>query len=92
MRIRLTILVTLGLLSTAAHSACECKCMDGHNYPVCSNPNEVPPVCPQVCATEPPATPNILTPQVPAVGATTCEMRQVWNPATRRYEWQRVCQ
>lgn len=87
-------LVSFGLLvATAAHAECECRCMGGRNQPFCSSTTELPPICPPtVCPIEPPSVAPIMAPQVPPIGTSNCQMRQIWNPYARQYQWERVCQ
>jgi len=93
MKAKCALLMLMGLASAAVHAECECRCVGGQNRPLCSNSIDLPPICPpMVCPIEPPSVPPILAPQVPPIGTSNCEMRQVLNPYTRQYQWQRVCQ
>lgn len=76
-----------------AHATCVCRCVDGQMQPLCSNSIDIPPVCmPTVCGIVPPSIAPITPPSIPPLGASSCSQRQVQNPATGRYEWQRVCE
>ena len=85
--------VAIGLMGTArAYADCECACVGGENVPLCSRATEIPPICPaRICPIVPPAISPIAPPIIPPVGTTNCWMAQVYNSATYRYEFQRVC-
>lgn len=78
---------------TPARADCVCRCVDGQMQPLCSNTIDIPPVCmPTVCAIAPPSIAPITPPSIPPLGASSCSPRQVQDPDTGRYEWQRVCE
>ena len=84
--------VTLALTSSIAHAACECRCVGGQNRPICQSTLDMPPICPMtMCPIEPPALQPLASPQLPPLGTSACEMRQVYNPASQQYQWQRLC-
>lgn len=81
------------MLATPASANCVCRCVDGEMQPLCSNSIDIPPVCmPTVCAIVPPSITPITPPSIPPLGTSECSQRQVQNPDTGRYEWQRVCE
>ncbi|MGO4714923.1 hypothetical protein [Bradyrhizobium sp. 2TAF24] len=80
-------------LIVPADAACVCRCVDGQMQPLCNNTIDIPPVCmPTVCGIVPPSVAPIDMPRIPPLGASSCSQRQVQNPNTGRYEWQRVCE
>lgn len=81
------------LLVTHASAACVCRCVDGEMQPLCSSSIDLPPICPlTICGIVPPSIAPIAPPALPPLGTSECHQRQVMNPDTRRYEWQRVCE
>lgn len=93
MRRSLLLLLLLGIQTGGAHAECECRCMGGQNRPICSSAMELPPLCgPAICPIESPSIQPLMSPQLPPLGTTNCQMRQVWNPYARQYQWQRICQ
>ncbi len=75
-----------------AQASCQCACVNGSVKALCSSTIEIPPICaPQVCPIAPPAVTPITPPRIPPIGTNECRMEQVLNPATHRYEFQRVC-
>ena len=90
---QLVVCAVLGMLSAAAHAECECRCMGGQNRPLCTNAMDLPPICaPTICPITPPSIQPLMAPQLPPLGTTNCQMRQVLNPYTRQYQWERICQ
>jgi len=93
MRSRMAVLTMLVIFSGGAHAECECRCMSGQNRPICASTMEIPPICaPTVCPIEPPSIQPLMAPQLPPLGTSNCQLRQVWNPYARQYQWQRICQ
>jgi len=81
------------LLVSNAQAECECRCVNGQVRPLCTNSLELPPICSsQICQIVPPSIPPIQPAQIPPLGTSHCEMKQVFNPHTGQYEWQRICQ
>ena len=75
-----------------AQAACVCRCVNGQMQSLCSSAIDLPRICPPtVCGIVPPRIKPIMPPRVPPIGTTRCEMKQVQNPYTRRYEWKRIC-
>lgn len=73
-------------------AACECLCVDGRVEAVCASAIEARPVCPPaVCPVVTPSVRPVEPPAVAPVGATRCVQQQVFDPATRQYEWRRIC-
>jgi hypothetical protein len=85
-------LVLLVLLVTQADASCVCRCVDGEVQPLCSSSIDLPPICaPTVCNLVPPSIAPIQPTVMAPLGTSSCAQRQVLNPATRRYEWQSIC-
>lgn len=77
---------------SGANAECVCRCTNGENVPLCTSTLEIPPICPpKVCPIAPPSIAPIQPPQLPPLGTQNCWQQQVFNPYTRKYEWQRVC-
>ncbi len=85
---RLISAIAFGVLLTAsAKASCVCRCVDGEMQPLCSSSIDLPPICPLTPLSIAPIPPL----QLPPLGTSQCEQRQVLNPATRRYEWRSIC-
>lgn len=79
-------------LSSGAHAACQCVCMNGVVEAICSSTLDIEPICPpRICPITPPSVAPIQAPRVPPVGTSTCFPRQIYNEYSRRYEWREVC-
>ena len=80
-------------LSFEAAAKCECRCVDGQNRPVCDSSMDLEPLCPpRLCPLVPPVIRPIEEPRLPPLGWSSCSQKQVLNPATNQYEWQKVCE
>jgi hypothetical protein len=85
-------LVFVVFFVTKADASCACRCVDGEVQPLCSSSIDLPPVCgPTVCSLISSSIAPIQPTVVPPLGTSSCSQRQVLNPATRRYEWQSIC-
>lgn len=92
MRIGFALAVLIGCCAFEADAACVCRCVNGDMKALCESSIDVPPVCPPtVCAVVPPKVAPVDPPRVPPVGTTQCKSEQVYNPATRQYEWKSIC-
>jgi len=95
MRICGVFLVAIGLLVAgmgSSHGACQCACVDGQVRPICENAIDLKPICaPQVCQLVPPSVRPIQAPIVPPIGTKSCQPQQVFNSASRTYEWRTLC-
>lgn len=79
-------------LSGRADAACTCACINGVMQAICQNAIDLKPICPPtVCGIVPPSIAPIQRPRVPPIGTTSCRQAQVYNQATRRYEWRELC-
>ncbi len=76
-----------------ARADCLCTCVDGAVEPLCTSGFDVPPVCePRFCPQPPPSLkPATYTEDRPE-GAEDCDLKQVMNPHTEKYEWRVLCQ
>lgn len=75
------------LASSAASASCTCTCQDGQNRPVCTQPTDIPPMCPvQMCRTDVPSTTSLQ----PAQPGKTCRRTMIANSAGN-YVPQTVC-
>jgi hypothetical protein len=84
--------VVLLLASFEAEARCVCRCVNGEVRPLCESTLDIPPICaPTICPIVPPSIPPIQAPVIPPIGTEECDMVQVFNPRTNRYEWRRVC-
>ena len=96
MRAILAGLFVLFLLPAAApdtEAACVCRCVDGKIQPVCDRGSDLRPRCTKkFCPVPPPSAKPVAPKILPPVGTKSCAMRQVMDPKTRRYAWQRVCE
>jgi hypothetical protein len=85
-------LAVLGFVPEPAQAGCTCTCVNGQPQAICSSTLDLPPLCPpRICPIVPPAVRPIDPPRLPPLGTSRCRSEQVWNPASRRYEWQRLC-
>lgn len=84
------LITTTTIVTTPAHAACQCVCMNGEVEAVCSSSIDIEPICaPRVCPIVPPAVRPIDPPRVPPIGASKCRSEQVWNG--EEYEWVEIC-
>ncbi len=75
-----------------AAAECVCRCVNGVAQPLCRSTMDLPPICsPQVCPIVPPSIAPIPAPRIPPIGTKECRQEQVYNPATKQYEWKSVC-
>jgi len=81
------------VFSGQVQAVCVCRCVDGEMQPLCSSSSiDLPPICPMTaCPMAPPSVAPIRPMQITPLGASQCSQQQVMNPATRQYEWRRVC-
>ena len=80
------------MLGFDASAGCTCTCMNGQPVALCSSTLDIKPICaPAICPVPPPAVRPIDPPKLPPIGAQNCQQEQVLNPATKQYEWRRVC-
>jgi len=87
------ILSSIILLAGEAHASCVCRCVDGEMQAICSSTIDIAPICPPTaCGMAPPSIAPIQRMQMAPLGTQQCSQRQVWDPATRRYQWQRMCE
>jgi len=86
------LVLTSLFIAHEAYARCECRCVDGKVAALCENSVDLPPICaPSICPIVPPRIEPIQPPRIPPIGTTKCEQKQVYNPNTKRYEWQEIC-
>jgi hypothetical protein len=92
--LRLSALI-LCLATSASHVAeagCMCRCVNGAVEAICQSPIDLKPLCaPTLCPLVPPSLKPLEPVGLPPLGTSQCRNQQVWNPATSRYEWRRLC-
>ncbi len=71
-----------------ADANCRCLCIDGAVTPVCTGPQEQPPLCAERSCPLSPAIP----PATASQGTTDCRPIHVFIPRRRRYEWRQLCE
>ena len=73
-------------------AACSCRCVDGKAQAVCSSSTDIPPLCQSTdCGiAPPPKTPYDVREPAPIVKP-GCETKQVYDPQTRTYAWEQIC-
>ena len=75
-----------------AAAECVCRCIEGKVGAICLGPIQAAPACePRACPTAQPSIPPVLASRAPPPGTTQCQMAQVLNPQTGRYEWLELC-
>lgn len=89
----LMIFTLLILLPTSAAAKCVCACVNGKMEAVCSSSGGMTgmkPMCAGMCP--------MAGPGMSGMGDNSsnfnrggCRQEQVWNDATRRYEWKTIC-
>ena len=72
-------------------SKCSCECVNGKNVPLCSSTLDIAPPCIGICPIVNPSIKPLPSLNMPPVGTSKCDWKQVYNEATRRYEWVEVC-
>lgn len=77
--------VLLALLTSSALGQCGCACVNGKAQAVCTNVNDVPRYCTQVCPLLAPRVRPVEPARVPPVGTTACRLEQVNG------EWISLC-
>ena len=78
--------------ASEAVAECVCRCIDGTLGAICVGPIEAPPACaPRDCPTAQRSIPPALASRAPPPGTTQCQMAQVLNPQSGRYEWLELC-
>lgn len=90
---RLVVTVIFAVVFAAsAKASCRCQCVDGEMQPLCTSSIDIPPICAMTgCLLAPPAVAPIRPMPLPPLGTSECAQHQVFDPATRRYEWRTVC-
>jgi hypothetical protein len=87
------VLVVLAANTGPAQAGCECRCVNGATRPICTSTAEIRPTCaPTLCPFVPPSLPPPPSTALAPPGTTSCSQAQVLNPATNKYEWQRICE
>jgi len=82
----------LGQAYSPSHASCTCECVNGEVVPICTSSIDMEPICsPRMCPQTTPSIKPINPPRIPPIGTRDCDMVQVYNPRTRRYEWQQIC-
>ena len=80
--------------SKSSFSQCSCQCISGRVQPVCSEVNEMVPICPpKVCmaARLKVPTPKNFAPPRLKIMPSNCQQRIVKNPNTNQFIWRTVC-
>lgn len=79
--------------ATKAIAECECRCVNGEVKAICSSTLDIEPICsPRICPIVTPAIKPIPAPTIPPIGTNKCDLKQVYNEYTHRYEWKNVCE
>ena len=88
----LALILLVGPVTNDAQAACTCRCVNGVMQSVCTRATDLPLGCPpQHCPLPPPSMAPATPDPVPSAGYRECAQRQVLDPATGRYQWQRIC-
>ena len=75
------------------NSQCTCSCVNGEVRPICTSTLAIPPICsPRICSIVPPSIKPIEPYRIPPIGTDHCELKQVYNEKTSRYEWKSICE
>jgi hypothetical protein len=78
--------------SQVAQAGCICRCVNGTVEAICQSAIDLKPLCPAtLCPLVPPSLKPLEPVGLPPLGTSQCHNQQVWNPATSRYEWRRLC-
>ena len=78
--------------NSTSNAACACKCVNGKVKAICSNPNDLPPLCaPKLCPLVNQSIKPLDSPTLPPYGTSNCTNMQVYNPSTYQYEWEEIC-
>ncbi|WP_186267794.1 hypothetical protein [Burkholderia gladioli] len=90
---KLGVALACAVLSQIALADCECRCVDGQVQAICSSTLDMRPMCaPQICPMRSLQMQPMTPMSMPPVGTSSCTMRQVYNPYSHQYEWQKLCQ
>ena len=95
MMIPIALLIALSVIAsaTSAPASCTCSCVNGEPTALCTSTLDIEPICaPRVCPINPPSIRPLAPLALPPLGARNCQMEQVYNERTFRYEWRRVCE
>ena len=74
-----------------AQAACTCECVNGQKVPLCSSSIDIRPMCMGLCPLTPPNLAPLPSLNLPPLGTKKCTYMQVYDPMTKRYEWENVC-
>jgi hypothetical protein len=76
----------------SAQAVCVCQCLNGLAQSVCTSTLDVPPFCPAIaCSFAPPPLAVNPAPFLPQKDTRSCQMTQIYNPNSGRYEWRELC-
>lgn len=88
------IVAASGVLATAApaDAACVCRCVDGKAKAVCSSGTDIAPLCNTTnCPLSiPKRSPTDVSKPKPPVKP-GCQVKEVYDPKTGKYEWGQLC-
>ena len=87
-----TAAILLTIPAAGSLAACNCRCVNGKATAVCSSSTDIRPLCQGVnCPLIPPVK-SPLDARKPVDTVTPgCETKQVYDPVSRAYVWDKVC-
>ncbi len=89
---KILLILIFSIISFTVNASCRCSCVNGQMQNLCDNSFDVQTPCVGICPITTPSVAPVMAPTVPAVGTSSCQMKQVYNNLTGSYEWKNICE
>jgi hypothetical protein len=92
MRILIVAIFAFLMAQSDSFATCQCHCVNGEVEAICTSSIDIKPICAsKICPFAPPNIKPIEPLTLPPPGMTSCEMKQVLDTNSNKYQWKRVC-